>query len=439
MKVHMRKQIGFAALGVAFLASGCSGGSSSAPVVPASGKANAAKTGPTTKAKLTIKIPIRKHVSSTKVLPKYVSAATTGLYIRAGVLGGITSATSWQSFDVTPASSTTASPVKSQQCGPDPTGQFTTCTVTVTAPAVPGATDEFQIIATDSAPSPTQPNLVPTGFFLSAFDDTGVGGAGEPIAVGSQNAINVSLEGIIGRLLGTDVSVWAAPGQPTTFSGYVTAFDADNNVIIGNPQAFSNPIVLNDNLASSPFTYLASSLTPATTGPVVAQMGYTAPTSSMAPTTVYVTVSPLPAWIAGPAADYNQQTLQPKATFQIDPMTVNVGSQSTPPVGTIQGLAVGAPDVEVIVNETEATSFTISDASDVTSFTLLDATDAAPLLPAAVPDKSGNLTFYVHAVSATSDSSSAISITDDRKTNATLPAFVAESPLPTQAIHRARR
>ena len=155
----------------------------------------------------------------------------------------------------------------SQQCVVDSTGTFNTCTVTVTAPAVPGSNDEFQIIATDWAPTPAQAavSTAPIGFILEAVDDTGANGAGEPIAAGATNAITVSLEGVIGRFNPpSPVSVWAAPGAPTTFLGYLQAFDADWYPISGMPAVFANPIVLSDSLgANSPFTYPASNtLTP---------------------------------------------------------------------------------------------------------------------------------------------------------------------------------
>jgi hypothetical protein len=288
MKVHMRTHIGFGALAVAFLASGCSGGSSSALVVPAPRTTNVGTAAATTKAKLTIKVPLHKHVASGKVSPKYVSASTEGLYVRAGVLGTISSSTPWQSFNVASAVTGEPSPVTSQQCVLDPTNTFWTCSVTVTAPAVSGKTDEFQIIATDWAPSSTQTNVAPIGLIDSAADDTGPNGAGESIAAGSPNAISVALEGFIGRFLPTDVSVWAAPGAATTFDGYIVAQDADTNTIFGIPPAFVNPIVLSDSLgASSPFSYPALGTLIPTTKPdvIFAPMTYNAPVSSAAPAT----------------------------------------------------------------------------------------------------------------------------------------------------------
>ena len=422
----MRKHIGLAALAVAFSASGCGGGSSSSPsVVPTSGKTNGGTTAPTAKAKLTIKIPLRKHVASGKVSPQYISPATSGLYIRAGVLGGITSSTPWQSFDVTPASSADASPVASQQCVADPATAVVNCTVTVTAPAVPGATDEFQIIATDWGPTPLQTNVAPIGLIDSAADDTGLNGAGESIAVGSPNAVNVALEGFIGNLIANPTpplkgySVWAAPGKPTTFDGYISAADADFNPISGNPPAFANPIVLSDNLGSaSPFTYPAPSvLAPTPTGTVIyAPITYLASVSSIAAATVVNVTTALPAWITPPTApkDYNPQNLQPTATFEIDPMTVTeVSPSGATPIGTID-LSNG--DASIVVDEQNITGLTVTENPP-------SATIIKPVITV------GSAQFTISA----SDPSTSITIVDDRGTSATLPVSAAPATLPVSA------
>jgi hypothetical protein len=419
MKVHMRKNIGYAALGVAVLASGCSGGSSSAPAVPAAGKTIVGKTtGTTAKAKLTIKVPIRKHVASAKVTPKYVSPSTSGLYIRAGVLGQISSDTPWQSFDVAPAGSDAPSPVTSQQCVPDPTNTFTTCTVTVTAPAVPGSTDEFQIIATDWGPTPAQTNVAPIGLIDSAADDTGPNNAGESITAAGPNAINVSLEGFIGRLFASDVSVWAAPGASTTFYGYLTTQDADSNPIFGNPPAFVNPISLSSSSPISDFP-LPSTLTPPNpAGPIYAPMTYTAPMSTMAAVTTVNMTAIMPSWITAPTAPagYNPQNLQPTGTFDVDPMTVNQLSQSVAtPIGSID-LSQG--DVTIMVSESEMTTLAVGGDSGLS------------LTPAVT---NGSAQFTIPA----SDTSTVITITDDRKTQATLP--VVSSTVNTTAIRKAKR
>ena len=418
----MRTHIGLSALSVAVLASGCSGGSSSAPVVPAAAKTIVGKTAATTKAKLTIKVPIRKHVASATVSPKYISPATSGLYIRAGLLGGITSDTPWQSFDVAPAGSNAPSPVTSQQCVPDPTNTFTTCTVTVTAPAASGSTDEFQIIATDWGPTPAQTNVAPFGLIDSAADDTGPNGAGESITVGGPNTITVSLEGFIGRFLASDVSVWAAPGTSTTFDGYIVTQDADLNPIFGNPPAFVNPIVLSDTLgSSSPITaYPASStLTPPNSaGAIYAPMTYTAPASSMAPVIPVTMTAIMPSWIAAPTPPdgYNPQNLQPTGTFNVDPMTVNELSQSVAtPIGSID-LSQG--DVTIMVSETEMNTLTVAGDSGLS------------LAPSVT---NGSAQFTIPA----SDTSTRIIITDDRNTQAKLP--VGSSTVNTTAIRKAKR
>ncbi|MGD0475600.1 MAG: hypothetical protein ABSB70_20625 [Candidatus Velthaea sp.] len=426
----MQKQIGIAAVGVAFLASGCSGGSSSSAVVPAAGKTAVAK-GTTVKSKLTIKIPVRKRAASAKVSPKYISPSTSGLYIQAGVLGSITSSTPWQAFDVTPASSTTASPIASQQCTLDPTNTFTICTVTVTAPAVPGATDEFQIVATDWAPTPAQAllNTSPIGLIDEALDDIGANGAGEPIAAGATNAITVTLDGYVGRLQASPVSVWAAPGTSTLFDGYIQATDADYNLIAGNPSAFVNPIVVSG-AAGTPISNFPdpSTLTPPATAAapsIYAQMTYTAPPANqgMAPVTTVNVTAPQPAWIAAPTAPsgFAPQVLSPSTTLEIDPMTVNAIVQSNAtPIGAID-LSNG--NVTVMVNETNMATLTVTEQPSNTPLT-------ATVTNAGTANASAQFTVLA------TDQSTSIVITDDRGTTATLP--VGAPPPTTSALHRAR-
>jgi hypothetical protein len=233
-------------LGVAVLASGCSGGGqSSSPAVPA-GKTPAKTVASSIKARLTIRIPMRKPGSTAKSArrkPQYLSTLTTGLAVRTGVASDAGIAGSpWQLFDV--STNATASPLAA--CTTDPSGAFRTCVVTVTAPVVDGVTDEFEIAATDQAPVST--DIAPEGDFLSttSFQQT--------VVSGTVNTIDVALTSVIGQL-STDLTrytVWAPPNGSATVLVNVTANDFRGGAIAGNPSAFRNPITFSDTLTPSP-------------------------------------------------------------------------------------------------------------------------------------------------------------------------------------------
>jgi hypothetical protein len=419
MNDRLRIRIGaVATLGAAVLA-GCSGGGqSAAPVVPAATAAKPAPAAKTTKARLNLRIPIRKSVGkSSHRTPKYVSTFTNGIEIVVAQAGQPNATP--QLFDV--SGGTTTSPGVS--CAP-PTGDFRICSITVTAPAADGATDSFGVTATDAAPV----NGAPAGNVLST------GYATATVVAGAPNAVDIGLTGVIGQLT-TDraaYSIWAAPGQTANVAGStivnLTANDFDGGNIAGTQPTFANPIVFADSLStSSPFTYPSADPTannyglpaPAMPGPIPATISYTAATT-VTPITTTVTVSTdVPTFLPAPLSPY------PTPTFTLNTLVVSVAGA---PVASVPGLAVSGSDVTVTVAELGATSFTVTPNTapnnDGGSFTLY----SAPGMPLAGPITAtgGTATFIVHAVSPTLNAADAptISIVDANGTTATLAAVV---------------
>jgi len=427
MKVMMDKQIGgVAMLGFAVLASGCSGGGQSS--LPTAAKSSGTTAG-SAKATLTIRIPARNaSVASAKRSPKYVSAFTTELAIRAGVSGSIGTA-AWQIFNVGP----TAPASPNVSCSTDPTSGVRTCVATVTAPAVQGGVDEFQIGATDSTTVAT--DTQPTGNFLSTGDTT------QTVTVGAANAVKVALTPVIGKLVAapTAYSVWAAPGQSANVVASITAKDIDGGVIFGQPSAFANPLTFADGLPASPFTYPSANLAatppnyglppPATAGPVLATIAYLAPATGVAGTAATVTVSTIiPDYLPPP-------TTPPTTTFTLDAMVVSVASA---PVGSFANLIQGKP-VAVMVNEPGATSFTVTD-NATTEITLLNAAGTASIVPGQTIPAAGVPTFQISPVGTVSAATGAtITITSNIGTVATLPVVItAPAAAPAAALHAVR-
>jgi hypothetical protein len=417
MKISMQKQVSAVmTLGVAVLVTGCGGGGQSTPAVPAAAKANSAAV-KTAKAKLTIKIPLETAALASKSgsrKPQYVSSHTTELAIRAGTTGpsGTVGSAAWQIFDV----SSTAPVSPNVSCTTDTTSLVRTCQIAVTAPAVQGVDDEFQIGATDSTTVAT--DTIPTGNFLSTGDTT------ETVSVGAANAVSVSLTSVIGYLAvanpsaNPSYSVWAAPGASANVVVGITASDLDHGQIFGQPSAFANPLTFADTLTTSPFTYPSANLAanPPNYGlppsetvnvPIQATIAYLAPTtgSTAAATVTVSTITP--DYLPPPA-------VPPTATFALDPMVVSVAGT---PVGSLSNLVAGTP-VVVTVNESGATSFTVADNADAQAVLTLNP-------PAQITATNGSATFTVSPRSATTTGAPAITITDANGTVATLAVIIS--------------
>jgi hypothetical protein len=390
--------------GVTVLAAGCSGSGSSAPVAggaPATGRSVGS-----TKAKLSVGIPIRQPgAKSQRRKPQYVSSATAELAIRTGTsgVGGTISTASYQLFDVSanaPACTTTAT--------------VRTCVISVTAPLVPGSEDEIQVIATDKAPLPA--DTLPSGDWLSTGDTSQV------ITAGADNPIPMLLVGVIGSLA-TDFpaySVWAAPGQTANVTVNITADDYGGGAIAGSQPTFNNPIVFNDGLTSSPFTYPSANLSannyglppPLNPGPIPATINYAAPLTTPASNATVTLKTDVPSWLL-PLPDGAPGIPGPVATFALDPLTVSLASAPGVPIAAITGLSATGPDVTVTVSETGAATFTV--ASSASTFTLFSASGVA--LPGPITATNGVASFIVHPVSPTS-ASGTMRVTDGHRTNA---------------------
>jgi hypothetical protein len=427
MKNNMHKHVGtIVTLSVAVLASGCGGGQSSAPAVPAAARTKPGTAAVTTKAKLTIKIPLRKGLAgsqSKRRSPLYVSASTQGLAIRAGTHAGSgppydVGLQPWQSFSVSSLNSSTGCSLDSNNSNVE------ICTLSFTAPVVTGVPDDFQVIATDKAPAAPDADPATMGNWLST------GGDEEPVVAGTVVQAAATLAGVIATLDAVlpAYSVWAAPGATGSVTVGIDAKDPDGGLISGASGSLGNQIVLSDGSSSSLFTYPApTAITASETGPALATIGYAAPPATPGLTalpTTAVTASTQPTW-------YTSLTVS--TTFAIDPMVVSVGGT---PIGPIPNLAVSADDVMVTVNEVGATSFTIKSNTDANTLTLLDATGVTPLTnPVAAAN--GTATFVVHAVGV-STPASAVTVTDTNGTVATLPAVVAAAPTLSPAAARKR-
>jgi hypothetical protein len=433
MKNNMRKHVGtIMTLGVAVLASGCGGGGqSTAPAVPAVAKTKPGAAAVTTKAKLTIKIPLLKGLAgsqSKRRSPLYVSASTQGLAIRAGTHAGSgppspsdVGSQPWQSFSV-------ASLNPSTGCSPDSNNSnVEICTLSFTAPVVTGVPDDFQVIATDKAPAAPDSDPATMGNWLSTGWDE------EPVVAGTVVQAAATLAGVIATLdaVPAAYSVWAAPGATGSVTVGIDAKDPDGGLISGASGSLVNQIALSDGSLSSLFTYPApTAITASETGPALATIGYAAPPAAPGLATLpatTVTASTQPAWYAPTIIS---------TTFAIDPMVVSVAGT---PVGSIANLAVSAPDVIVTVNESGAKSFNIANNTDAAgTLTLLDATGGTLLTnPVAAP--TGTATFVVRGLGAsTLGSAPTVTVTDTNGTVATLPAVVAAAPPLSPAAARNR-
>jgi hypothetical protein len=406
MKDTMRLRLAaFMTLGVTVLAGGCSGGGSSTSAVPSPAKAQTGSSA-TAKSLLTIHIPKRRATASSRPRVEYVSPGTQGIGVRTGVTGQL-GGQSWQLFDVSGTS-----PLCSTSAGVE------TCTISVTAPVTTASTtDEFQIDATDQPPAPG--DTFSPGNPLSSGDDSAV-----TITAGANNPVSVILTGVIGNLSVAPAaySVWTAPGFTTNFNVNVTAADYDTDTIFGTPATFENEIQFADNLATgSPFTYPNPSSTflglppPATAGPILAPIAYTAPTVGAVGAPATVTVSTIiPGYLSLPT--------NPTATFTIEPLVASVAGA---PTANVQGVVVGGPPVTVSVNESGAASFTV---------TAPPATNGAISLPGVpangvITATNGTATFSVQGVTATTGSPPAneptITIVDANGTTATLTVIVS--------------
>jgi hypothetical protein len=413
---RMRLRIGtVATLGVAVLAAGCSGGgSTSLRAIPAATKA--APPGKSSKVQLNLRIPIRKTgTKSSRRSPKYVSVWTNDIAIRVLGPGATIDNAPWQLFDVSTQPSASPNAVCTVS------GLFRNCSITVTAPAVDGATETI-----------FQGNILSTGYTTST------------VVAGAVNTVNVGLTGVIG-LLTTDkpaYSIWAAPGASAnvvtgTTIVNITANDFDGGQIAGQQPTFANPIVFTDIEAPpSPFTYPSANVptsyglpVPTAPGPIPATMTYTAPIpvppATLAPASTTVTVQTDTSFLpAMPLKAY------PTTTFVLNTMVVSVAGA---PVASVPGLAVSGSDVTVTVAEVGATSFTVTPNnatnSDGGSFTMFSGSPSVPLPltgPSTINALSGTGTFIVHASTPTQVAGDAptISIVDANGTTATLTAVV---------------
>jgi hypothetical protein len=417
-----------AALSFAVLVSGCSGGGSTTPAVMAPATGVAIANGQV-KAKLTIKIPLHKAGTASKSArrsPQYVSTHTLGIGVQTGTTATVSSAP-WQLFDV----SGTATQSPNASCTTDPASTVRSCVLTVTAPAVQGGTDQFIIDATDVAPlaTDTQPN----GNILSNANTT------ETVVEGTANAFSVSLTSVIGSLamataagavVATPVySVWSPPGTPANIGVDIIANDIDGGQIFGNPPSFNNPITFSDTLAAaSPFTYPSGSASPfilglpppQTPGPIPATIVYTPSASITAVPSATVTVSTsYPSYLQPPVTP-------PATTFTLNAMTVSVGGV---PIGSIPGLTMGGAPAVVLVNEANATSFTISDnAAAQAAVRLASNAPGFPNLPipSTIPAAGGGAAFAVVPVApSAAGAAPVITITDASGTVATVSTAVA--------------
>ena len=395
------------ALSAALAASGCGGGGQSS--LPTAGQTHSGVVTGSVKVQLSIKIPVRttSAASSGRRSPKYVSSSTKEIAVRAGTTADVSTA-AWQLFDVS---------ANATLCTTDPASSVRTCVLGITAPAVQGGTDEFIIDATDTAPLPT--DTQPAGNILSTGDTT------QTVTLGAANAVGVALTSVIGKLAVAKplYTVWAAPGTSANVVAAITANDIDGGQIFGNPASFDNPIAFADTLAaSSPFTYPSATPPtnyglppPASPGPVLATIGYHAPTAGTTGASTTVTVNTVePSYLPVPA-------VPPSATFALNAMVVSVG---TAPIGSLSNLVAGTQTL-VTVSEPGAVSFTVSD-NATTTVTLLNSTGTAPLLPGTVlPATSGTASFIVSAVGATPATAAAtVTITDANGTVATLPLVI---------------
>jgi hypothetical protein len=166
------------------------------------------------KAPVSLRVLIPHHVQHTRIRPQYLSASTASASI--AVNGG----------SPTIANLTAGSP------GCVAVANGTECTIFL---AVPLGKDTFSISTFDSANA--------TGNELST------GSVTQTILAGQENTVNVTLDGIVSKIVLAlqSFNPQSPPpeGSKASFGVTVMAEDADGNTIVG-PGAYDNPIALTD-------------------------------------------------------------------------------------------------------------------------------------------------------------------------------------------------
>jgi virginiamycin B lyase len=250
-----------AALAISLAACSGGGGSSAPAVVPTA--APIASAGPGN-ALATLKIvipPPPAHPS--KRHPAFVASSTAGLLAQVYAHSDAAHAHLLDQLAVDISSGSTA-------CG----GTTGARTCSVQAPAPPG--DDDIVITTYDQP--------PVGGSFTGANQLGAAlVSGQTIAQGTANAISFVIGGIV-KSIGLTIAPTVIHGtMPSTFNIAVTAFDADNNVIVtdGFVDALGNPVTIGLTEAPNPslFTFTTSSLSAPSTTPILVTYSGTATSS----------------------------------------------------------------------------------------------------------------------------------------------------------------
>jgi streptogramin lyase len=209
----MRSRPTFALTAFALLVSGCSGGQSSSTTpmpIAVSPTPSAAPSGPSeATAQFTITIPNATPVPASRRRRNYVSAATQSIGITTVPQGGS-------------AGPPTIVNVASAACVAGPSS--TTCSARVLAPL---GTDTFTVTTYD------KPNA--GGNILSTGTVTGT------VTVAQANSFPLILGGVVARIALKATNPYLPAGQPGSTPVSVSAYDADNDQIVG---PYTTPISL---------------------------------------------------------------------------------------------------------------------------------------------------------------------------------------------------
>lgn len=300
MKTNITRTI-VAAIGLAFAAAACSGGSG---LTPAASQASPSS-GPTGNAIFVVKIP-NPAVSSSAgdKRPAYLTPQVKGIDFSVNANDGtLPSNRGYAFFALTP---------QSTYCTTGPSAL--TCTLSVQA--YPG-NDLFQVATYDqSNPTTPAPNfgsshVISTGFVTAN------------IASGATNTIAITTAGIVSTvLIGLD-NPYPATGTAFAQSVHVTGVDADNNVIVGN---FDSPLSLTDSDTTGTTSLSTNSMASSGT----ATLNYTGATLATAATIKATTTSPIDFYNRGP---FNGQTtfLPGSASYWTAPQYLAFGGVSAAP------------------------------------------------------------------------------------------------------------
>jgi sugar lactone lactonase YvrE len=223
-----------AALAATLILAACAGGARVSPPSPGTPAAHTAS--------ITFVVKIPSATSSTARVPRYVSPSSA--IIKASVIpaGGGTPATAQNACS---------------------TGQ---CTVTIAAPI---GTDTFTISLYD-----TQNNLLSTG------------STSQTVVEGQTNTVTVVFGGVIATVQLTPSTFGVVKGSPSTTTVAVNALDADGNVIVAPPAAYTTPIALSVNDPTNSVTLSATTVTMPGTSVIVHYNG-----SNAVPAAVTITAS----------------------------------------------------------------------------------------------------------------------------------------------------